>query len=91
LINEAKAKVCAKDKFKKSALTHAVKNGRAIVVSYLLQHGADFNEGDTSLNTPLHYAAAYGFYECIDLLIKCNADINAHNIWCLTPCSIALS
>ncbi len=72
-------------------MIHAVKNGQAVITSYLLRYGAEFNEADSSNNTPLHYAAAFGFYECMDLLIKCGSNINANNIWKITPCSIALS
>lgn len=56
----------------------------------LLQKGALFDKGDSSGNTPLHYAAAYGFYEMIDLLIQAGADVNAVNNWNLTPITSAL-
>lgn len=42
------------------------------------------------MNTPLHYAAAYGWMDCIDLLIKTGADINAGNSWKVTPINIAM-
>jgi ankyrin repeat protein len=31
------------------------------------------------LNTPLHYAAAYGSLDCMDLLLKAGAEVNADN------------
>ncbi len=43
-----KAKVEKPDKFKRTALTHAVMNGAANTASYLLSLGADFNKTDTS-------------------------------------------
>ena len=45
---------------------------------------------DSSMNTPLHYAAASGFIECIDLLLKHGADLNAMNSWKVTPITIAM-
>ena len=49
------------DKFRRSPLILAVKNGNLKIVSLLLKNGADFNQPDSSKNFPLHYAAAYGF------------------------------
>jgi len=43
--------------------------------------GADFNQADTSDNYPIHYAAAYGFSECIEALLKAGADPNVKNSW----------
>ena len=60
------------------------------MANLLLQKGALFDKGDSSGNTPLHYAAAYGFYEMIDLLIQAGADVNAVNNWNLTPITSAL-
>ena len=45
---------------------------------------------DSSNNTPLHYAAASGFIECIELLIKHGADVHALNSWKITPIAIAM-
>ena len=45
---------------------------------------------DSSSNTPLHYAAAYGWPECIKLLLKVGAEINAMNSWKVTPINIAM-
>jgi ankyrin repeat protein len=38
----------------------------------------------------LHYAAGYGWQECIDLLIVHSADINANNMWKVTPITVAM-
>lgn len=42
------------------------------------------------MNTPLHYAAAYGWLDCIELLLKTGADINAPNSWKVSPINIAM-
>jgi ankyrin repeat protein len=68
----------------------AVRNGHTRVASLLLQYGSDWKHEDSSKNTPLHYAAGSGFIECIDLLIKHGADVNAENIWKVTPITIAM-
>lgn len=46
-----------------------------------LNSGSDFEQADSSNNYPLHYAAAYGFTECIDILVKAGADVNVTNSW----------
>jgi ankyrin repeat protein len=42
------------------------------------------------MNTPLHYAAAYGSLDCIDLLLSAGSDINAGNSWKISPINIAM-
>lgn len=68
----------------------AVKNGHVKIASLLLQHGSEWNHADSSQNSVLHYAAGFGWKECIDLLIKHGADINAANMWKITPITIAM-
>ena len=68
----------------------AVRNGHLKVAALLLQYGAEWNDPDSSGNTPLHFAAAYGWQDCIDLLIQAGADINAENSWRLTPINTAM-
>lgn len=76
--------------YRKSCLAHAVQNGHLKIVNILLQKGALYNKGDSSGNSPLHYAAAYGYYEMIDLLVTAGADINSVNSWNMTPITITL-
>ncbi len=85
-----KAKASQTDKYKRTALTHAVMNGSANVASFLLNKGADPNKPDTSGNANLHYACAYGWYHCARLLVDAGAAINAANEWKLTPVSVAM-
>ena len=59
----------------------AAQNGHYKLMTYLLNIGVDPNAQDSSLNTPIHYAAAYGWYHCVSLLLKAGADPNMANIW----------
>ena len=49
------------DRLKRTPLIHACLNGHAHVASYLLSVGANPGAADSSGNTCLHYAAAYGW------------------------------
>lgn len=70
------------DKLKRSALTHAVMNGCTNVVSYLLYLGADADRVDSSNNSLIHYAAAYGWFHCLKLLVSdAGAKPDSFNDW----------
>ena len=56
-------------------------NGHAHVVSYLQREGASPDSDDSSENTCLHYAAAYGWYFCLKLLLEAGANCNVSNDW----------
>ena len=78
------------DKYKKTALTHAVINGSVPVASYLLYLGSDPNHADSSGNTLVHYAAAYGWYFVLKLLVnEGGADPKIFNDWKVTPIGVA--
>ncbi|XP_052057851.1 poly [ADP-ribose] polymerase tankyrase-like isoform X2 [Mytilus californianus] len=78
------------DKYKRTALTHAVMNGSVTVASYLLYLGSDPNHADSSGNTLVHYAAAYGWYFVLKLLVnEGGADPKIANDWKLTPVGVA--
>jgi len=47
----------------------AIRNGNVKIASLLLTNGALFDKADSSLNSPLHYAAAYGRPQMIELLM----------------------
>lgn len=72
-----KGRTLSKDKYKRTALIMAVRNGFTKIVSLLLQRGSEWIHCDSSMNTALHYAAGYGSLDCIDLLLKVGADVNA--------------
>ncbi len=66
-------------------------NGHLKIASILLKRGALYDDGDSSNNTPVHYACAYGYYEMIPLLIKAGASLNLVNSWKMSPLAVAYS
>lgn len=90
LVKKYRAKIERPDKFKRTALTHAVMNGAANTASYLLNLGAEVNKPDTSGNTNFHYACAYGWYFCMKILADAGANLDAGNEWKLTPVAVAM-
>ncbi|KAK6012142.1 ankyrin repeat protein [Ostertagia ostertagi] len=84
------ALIMARDLKKRTALSHAVLNGQEHCAAMLLAKGADLLKGDSSGNTPAHYAAAYGWIECLRLLASVDPScLKQENDWKLTPLSIA--
>ncbi|VDM38359.1 unnamed protein product [Toxocara canis] len=78
------------DKLKRRALTHAVLNGQNHVVAMLLRRGASASLPDSSGNTPAHYAAAYGWLECLEMLAKADSScLDKNNDWHLSPLAVA--
>uniref|UniRef100_A0A914RY24 PARP n=1 Tax=Parascaris equorum TaxID=6256 RepID=A0A914RY24_PAREQ len=78
------------DKLKRTALTHAVMNGQNHVVAMLLRRGASPCTPDSSGNTPAHYATAYGWLECLELLAKADPScLGINNDWHLAPLAVA--
>jgi ankyrin repeat domain-containing protein 17 len=68
----------------------ACRNGHLKVAALLIKHNANLNAEDSSGNTALHYASAYGWIECVSLLIQAGADPTPENSWKTTPITIAL-
>jgi ankyrin repeat protein len=60
------------------------------VVKFLTPKLIDINTADSSGNTPLHYAAAYGWSNIVEYLIKNGAELNKKNLWNSSPASIAM-
>ena len=67
----------------------ACKNGHLKIASYLLRYGADPDEADSSENSCIQYASAFGWKKIIPLLIEAGGDANKANAWKSTayfPC-----
>ncbi|GAM25600.1 hypothetical protein SAMD00019534_087750 [Acytostelium subglobosum LB1] len=91
LVEEGKADIEKKDKFKHTAIMLAAKNGHLRIVSYLLHMNANIKVVDSSKNTLLHYAAAYGWFEICKYLVEVFAfPINDLNDWKVSPLSVAV-
>jgi len=78
-------------KQKKNALIRATINGHIHIVSYLLKFGIHPDLPDSSGNTPVHYAAGYGWTHVLKFLIeegKAKPDLK--NDWNSSPAMIAL-
>jgi ankyrin repeat protein len=89
------------DKTKKSPLMHAVKNGMIIfiilsllghfeIAKYLIENESSPNHHDSSDNYVIHYAAAYGWLDCVKLLVAAGADIGVSNAWKTSALTLAL-
>ena len=78
------------DKYKRTPLAMACRNGHAKIAALLIKHNADLEACDTSGNTALHYAAAYGWTECVEVLVRYGANPNPENAWKTTPIDITL-
>jgi ankyrin repeat protein len=51
--------------------------GHTLLMKELLKRGMDPNESASNNRTPLHIATAYGFKDCVDLLLEGGADVNS--------------
>ncbi|CCD69564.1 Poly [ADP-ribose] polymerase tankyrase [Caenorhabditis elegans] len=87
---EKGALVEGKDKKKRTPLIHAMLNGQIHTAAFLLAKGASLTLADSSGNTAAHYAAAYGFLDCLKLLASIDDNILSEpNDWQLYPLSVA--
>lgn len=75
------AQLDKKDRYGRTAMTYAVMNGAAHVASFFLSLGIDADKADSSGNTYLHYACAYGWFFCVKILIDAGAKLNVANEW----------
>ena len=56
-------------------------NGHVPIAAFLLRKGCDPNAKDSSGNSPLHYAAGYGWWFMLRLLLSAGTDPNVLNDW----------
>jgi hypothetical protein len=61
------------------SIVEAAKSGRASEVQWFLSCGEDVNVADQSGMTALHHAVQQGYRDCMDLLLRAGADLNAQN------------
>lgn len=59
----------------------AAMNGQAHIISFLLSLGCSADDQDSSGNAALHYAAGYGWYFCVKVLLDSKANPNVSNDW----------
>lgn len=85
LLVDNNAKISARDRFQRNSSIHASMCGHTHILSYLLRRGSEPNACDSSGNSCLHYACAYGWYYPMKTLIEAGADVNSINDWKLTP------
>ena len=55
-------------------MVEGIRNGQVAIVHAYIERGADVNHVDKSGGTPLHWAAARGLGEIVELLIRHGAD-----------------
>jgi len=70
------ADVSVADKYGRTPLHFALKNGHLVVVRLLMESGADFSIADKYGQAPLHFASANGHELVVRLLIDNGADIS---------------
>ncbi|KAI8907650.1 ankyrin repeat-containing domain protein [Powellomyces hirtus] len=75
----------------KTALIVATERGMNGIIQVLLDMGAEVNSVDSTGSTPLHHAAAWGYFDTITLLIGRGAHYNVKNKRGWTPFDWAYS
>lgn len=90
LLIEHGANVNTFDKKNRCPLTYAVMNGHSHLVSCLLKCSANPSCKDMFGNNLFHYALAYGWFFCYEiLLLQTNGNLRDTNMFGLTPMCVA--
>jgi len=84
-LTRSTATINAVDSDGNTALAWASQRNDPYAVEQLLRYGADPNIYNKFGRGPLHLAAEHQSVECMDLLVKHNAEINCADQWGLTP------
>ena len=72
-----------------TSLLDASWNGRIGEIKRLLDRGADVDERDQLIHTPLHLVSWNGMHEIAEILIGYGADVNSRDIYGWTPLHMA--
>ncbi|KAI6774838.1 hypothetical protein HG530_001596 [Fusarium avenaceum] len=72
-----------------TALTWAIQKRKTKVIQRLIEAGADVNDRDHGLWTPLHHACFHGYADIVGVLIVNGALINSANCFKQTPLHFA--
>lgn len=89
LVNKPLTNVEARDRFGRTPLLVAAREGNEAVVKLLLKRGADKAAKNNAGKTPLHLAAEEGQTAVAWRLIRCGADVEAQDREGRTPLSLA--
>ena len=79
IFEKFKASTEIKDNEGNTLLNVAVQCGFKSIVAYLLYLGANPNSQNYKLNTPLHYALSYQYFEIADILLRNGANEEIKN------------
>jgi ankyrin repeat protein len=75
---------------KMSLLHLAVKNNQTKICEYLINCGADINNLDSQMRTPLHIASNLGYHDICIILLGNGAKINVRDIYGFSPVLLCL-
>ncbi|KAK4247683.1 hypothetical protein C7999DRAFT_41018 [Corynascus novoguineensis] len=89
LLSEPQALFDARDRFARTPLHYAARNGRATFVELLLEKGAAIEAKDSIGRTPLHVAAWSGHVAAVKLLLEKGTAIEANDSIGRTPLHFA--
>ena len=89
-LTEKGADVDARDRWGRTLLHYASRDGEVEAVRTLIKAGADVNARDSDEDTPLLYAVNNGSSKALSTLIDAGADVNARDSDGTTPLHYAL-
>lgn len=73
----------------RTPLNYAAEKNQAVLIQWLIEHGAEVNRANNTGFTPLHHAAESGSLAAAEALLKLGADLKAANRSGATPLAVA--